>query len=89
MRLAVNQEVAGSNPAPGAKSRIVMETTRGAWCQWYVTGNYLIDAMCQLEDGGVRQEYIHITQMDEHPIDRAKNLYLVLYRNPPYRSESK
>jgi hypothetical protein len=67
-----------------------METTSGAWCKWYVTGNYLIDAMWQLENYGVRQEYIHITQIAEHPtIDLAKNLFIVLYRNPPYRSEIK
>jgi hypothetical protein len=61
-----------------------VETTNGAWCKWYVSNDYILDAMRQLEKGKVRQEYIHIVQLTEHAGDLAKNLFLVVYRNPPY-----
>ncbi len=60
-----------------------MEVGKGIWCEWYVHNVSLKSALYQLEEYGVKPQYIHI--VNPPPADDLyKNHYLIIYRNPPY-----
>jgi hypothetical protein len=58
-----------------------MEVTKGVWCQWYVTLDYLQTALHQLDN--VPPQYVYII-VNVPPNSDHKNHLLIIYRNPPY-----
>jgi len=48
-------------------------------CVWHVSEGYLEKALYQLEENGVKPEYIHVA----NSIENSKYL-LLTYRTPPY-----
>lgn len=60
------------------KEKLSMETTPNTWCIWDVMPNYLIIALNELTNHGVKPETIKITISIEN-----QAFYRIAYYNPP------